>query len=125
MDELVYCRIVSKAADRHVAPHILIAMLRNFVDINCLNICYTHMNLNYTIFVDFSYVKNIEHQTLVSFLLLTSIYCNLPAASPSAYGVYISQLMRYSRTCGSYQDFLDRGFNAANKEATEPSVPIG
>ena len=33
------------------------------------------MNLNYTIFVDFFlYVKNIEHQTLVSFLLLTSIY---------------------------------------------------
>jgi len=32
------------------------------------------MNLYYTIFVDFFlYVKNIEHQTLVSFLLLTSI----------------------------------------------------
>jgi hypothetical protein len=26
-----------------------------------------------------------------------------------AYGVYISQLIRYSRACGSYQDFLDRG----------------
>ena len=40
----------------------------------CL-ICYAHMNLNYTIFVDvFSlHVNNIEHQTLVSFLLLTSI----------------------------------------------------
>jgi hypothetical protein len=33
-----------------------------------------YMNLNYTTFVDFFlYVKNIEHQTLVSFLLLTSI----------------------------------------------------
>ena len=31
---------------------------------------------------------------------------NIPAAS--AYGVYISQLIRYSRACGSYQDFLDR-----------------
>ena len=40
----------------------------------CL-ICYAHMNLNYTIFVDFFlYVKNIKHQTLVSFLWLTSIY---------------------------------------------------
>ena len=39
----------------------------------CL-ICYTHMILNYTIFVDcFLYVKNIEQNTLVSFLLLTSI----------------------------------------------------
>ena len=26
-----------------------------------------------------------------------------------AYGVYIFQLIRYSRTCGSYHDFLDRG----------------
>ena len=34
------------------------------------------------------------------------IYINIPAAP--AYGVYISQLIRYSRTCGFYQDFLDR-----------------
>jgi len=25
------------------------------------------------------------------------------------YGVYISQLIQYSRACDSYQDFLDRG----------------
>jgi hypothetical protein len=36
------------------------------------------------------------------------IYTNIPAAP--AYGVYISQMIRYSRACGSYQDFLDRGF---------------
>jgi hypothetical protein len=35
------------------------------------------------------------------------ICSNIPAAP--AYGVYISQMIRYSRTCGSYQDFLDRG----------------
>ena len=40
---------------------------------------------------------------------------NIPAAN--VYGVYISQLKRYSRACGSYQDFIERG--AANKEATE------
>jgi hypothetical protein len=28
--------------------------------------------------------------------------------SVSAYGVYISQLIQYSRACGSYHDFLDR-----------------
>ena len=32
---------------------------------------------------------------------------NIPPAL--AYEVYISQLIRYSRACGSYQDFLDRG----------------
>ena len=34
------------------------------------------------------------------------ICSNSPAAP--AYGVYISQMIRYSRACGSYQDFLDR-----------------
>jgi hypothetical protein len=31
---------------------------------------------------------------------------NIPSAP--AYGVYISQLTRYSKACGSYQNFLDR-----------------
>ena len=35
------------------------------------------------------------------------ICSNIPAAH--AYGVYISQMIRYSIACGSYQDFLDRG----------------
>jgi hypothetical protein len=30
-------------------------------------------------------------------------------------GVYISQLIRYYRPCGSYQDFLDRGFQLTRK----------
>ena len=34
--------------------------------------------------------------------------CSNILATP-AYGVYISQLIRYSRACSSYQDFLDRG----------------
>jgi hypothetical protein len=34
-------------------------------------------------------------------------YSSIPAAL--AYGVYISQLIRYSKAFGSYQDFLDRG----------------
>jgi hypothetical protein len=50
------------------------------------------------------------------------ICSNIPAAP--AYGVYISQMIRYSRACGSYQDFFDKGF-AANKEANEPRVPFG
>jgi hypothetical protein len=35
------------------------------------------------------------------------MYSNIPAAP--AYGVNISQLIRYSRACGSYHDFRDRG----------------
>jgi hypothetical protein len=41
------------------------------------------------------------------------ICCNIPAAP--AYGVYISQLIRYSRACGFYQDFLDRGLLLTRK----------
>ena len=38
---------------------------------------------------------------------------NIPAAP--AYGVYISQLLRYSRACVCYQDFLDRGLLLTKK----------
>jgi hypothetical protein len=41
---------------------------------------------------------------IVNFQFICS---NIPAAP--AYGVYLSQLIQYSRACGSYQDFLDRG----------------
>jgi hypothetical protein len=41
------------------------------------------------------------------------IYSNIPAAP--AYGVYISQMIRYSRACGSYRDFLDRGLLLTRK----------
>ena len=41
------------------------------------------------------------------------IFSNIPAAP--AYGVYISQLIRYSRACGSYQDFPDRGMLLTGK----------
>jgi hypothetical protein len=38
---------------------------------------------------------------------------NIPASS--AYGVYISQLIRYYRACDTYQDFLERGFVLTRK----------
>jgi hypothetical protein len=42
------------------------------------------------------------------------ICSNIPAAP--AYGVYISQSIRYSRACGSYHDFLDRGLLLTRKQ---------
>ena len=41
---------------------------------------------------------------IVNFQFMRS---TIPAAH--VYGVYISQMIRYSRACGSYEDFLDRG----------------
>jgi hypothetical protein len=40
-------------------------------------------------------------------------YSNIPAAP--AYRVYNSQMIRYSRACGSYQDFRDRGLLLTRK----------
>ena len=40
--------------------------------------------------------------------------CSNISATP-AYGVYISQLIQYSRACGSYQDFFDRKFLLTRK----------
>jgi hypothetical protein len=45
------------------------------------------------------------------------ICSNIPAAP--AYEVYISQLIRYSRAYGSYQDFLDRGLLLTRKLLNE------
>jgi hypothetical protein len=41
------------------------------------------------------------------------ICSSIPAAH--AYGVYLSQMIRYSRACGSYQDVLDRGLLLTRK----------
>ena len=47
---------------------------------------------------------------IVNFLF---ICCNILAAP--AYGVYIPQLIRYSRVCDSYHDFLERGLLLTRK----------
>jgi hypothetical protein len=48
-----------------------------------------------------------------NFPIVNFPFSNIPAAP--AYGVYICQLIRYSRACGSYHDFLDRGFLLTRK----------
>jgi hypothetical protein len=55
---------------------------------------------------------------IVNILFICS---KIPAEA--AYEVYIAQLIRHSKACGSYQDFLDREY-AAYKEVTEPRVPV-
>ena len=47
-------------------------------------------------------------------ILNFSLLCGNMPSSP-VYGVYISQLIRYSRPCGSCQDFLDRGLLLTRK----------
>ena len=42
------------------------------------------------------------------------LICRNIQADPT-YGVYIPQLIRCSRACGSYQDFLDRGLQQTMK----------
>ena len=45
------------------------------------------------------------HSPIVNFPFLSS---NVPSAP--AYGVYVSQLVRYARACSEYQDFIERGW---------------
>ena len=42
-----------------------------------------------------------------NFPIVNFPFSNIPEAP--AHVIYISQLIRYSRACGSYHDFLDRG----------------
>ena len=48
------------------------------------------------------------------------ICSNIPAAP--AYGVYISQLIRYSRPCDYYHDLIDRGLPVAMKLLNQRSI---
>ena len=47
---------------------------------------------------------------IVNFPFLSS---NIPSAP--AYGVYVSQLIRYARACSNYQDFMERGKELTTK----------
>jgi hypothetical protein len=47
-------------------------------------------------------------------IVIFPFICSYILAAP-AYEVYISQLIRYSRACGSYQDLLDRGLLLTRK----------
>ena len=53
--------------------------------------------------------------SIVNFLFICA---NRPAAL--ANGLHISQLMRHSRACGSYQDFLDGEFLLVNLKSSLP-----
>jgi hypothetical protein len=50
------------------------------------------------------YVKCFINFAIMNFLFICS---NIPTVP--AYEVNLSQLIRYSRACGSHQDLLDRG----------------
>jgi hypothetical protein len=42
-------------------------------------------------------------------------FVNLFTFTAPAYGVYLSRLIQYSRACGTYHDFLDRGLLLTRK----------
>ena len=44
---------------------------------------------------------------LLGFVNFPFLSSNIPSAP--AYGVYVSQLIRYARTCSNYQDFMEHG----------------
>ncbi len=68
---------------------------------------YIYISINNLLFIcerdDFNF-------PIVNFLFIRS---NIPTTP--AYGVYISQLIPYSRACGSYHDFLDKGLLLTRK----------
>ena len=53
---------------------------------------------------------------IVNFPFLSS---NIPSAP--AYSIYVSQLIRYARTCSNYQDFMERG-KVLTTKFVEPGV---
>jgi hypothetical protein len=59
--------------------------------------------------------EGVSHTSIIFlFVLLRSSYQTFHFMGP-LYEIYISQMIRYSRACGSYQDFLDRGLLLTRK----------
>ena len=74
----------------------------------------TFIRMRQTSYRDFSRKsKRSQPDPLFPIVNFPFICSNIPAAP--AYGVYISQLIRYSRACGSYQDCSDRGLLLTRK----------
>ena len=74
--------------------------------------------LNYSVSSSFISIKKTTTDTAVSYLeilleidsenrLRTTLYDKIDDFNCPHCELYISQLMRYSRACGSYNDFLD------------------
>ena len=53
--------------------------------------------------------KNYDKRDDSNFPIVNFPFICIKIPASPAYGVYISQLIRYSKACGYYQDFLDRG----------------
>jgi hypothetical protein len=87
----------------------------------------TAISIKHQILANFNKKKNsiltacmpLRQTTFVNFSFISS---NIPAAT--AYGVYIFQLIRYSRACGSYHDFLVRGLLHTRKLLNQGSLLV-
>ena len=60
-----------------------------------------------------------------NFLIVNFPYIRSNIPATPAYGVYISQLIWYSRACGSYQEFIDWGLLLTRKQLNQERVPLG
>jgi hypothetical protein len=73
-----------------------------------------HLWHKYSVTVNQVMVKPVKCLEMISIFVNFPFICsNIPAVP--AYRVYISQLIQYSRACGSYHDFHDRGLLLTRK----------
>ena len=96
--------ILLRVALNSITPTLTLTTIHRFTASDCFVMQLVHITttvvMSISIYWEGEFVFNFP---IVNFPFICS---NIPAAS--AYGVYISMLTRYSKACGSYQDFLDR-----------------
>jgi hypothetical protein len=68
------------------------------------------------------YQRNPDRNHKLSNIVFPLMRNTIPAAH--AYGVYISQMKRYSRACGSYQDFVIEDILTYTSKRYEPDLSL-
>jgi hypothetical protein len=79
-------------------------------DITDTDTCASYLDLHLEIYSDGRLrTKHYDKREAFNFPIVIFLFiCSYILAAP-AYEVYTSQLIRYSRACGTYQDLIDRG----------------
>ena len=80
------------------------------------NIFFSYLDISLEKDVNRNQIRKLsDKRDAFSFSIVNFPYLCSNVPSSPAYGVYVSQLIRYARACSSYEQFIKRGMLLTNK----------